>query len=111
MAHKILSVGRPAVTQSLDILTRTHGRPLTVKTGLVLEPGSMGDGDAVLLSAKGRTVEYARGDTLFEDDLYRFLARTYSRDWRRPAWMTTLASPKSDFVFRLAHTLSPWWGP
>ncbi len=71
----------------------------------------MADGDSVLVSANGRTVQYTRGDTLFQDDLYRFLVRTYSRDWKRPAWMMTLAPPKSDFVFRLAHTLSPWWGP
>ncbi len=111
MASNVVAMGRSAVTQSVHILASTHGRPYTVKPGLVLEPGASGTGDFVLLSADGKSVQYAAGDRLYSDEIYRFLTLTYSEDWKRQPWMKTVMSSKGDFVFKLAHTLSPWWGP
>ena len=112
MARVVRSLGFPALSQSLQILARTGARPFTVvPRTLVLEPGAVWDSEYVIVSAAQRVVEYARADTLFEQETFEFLANTYSPAMKRPAWMSWMAPQQSGFAFQLADTLSPWWGP
>jgi hypothetical protein len=109
---RVVTLGYPAIIHSLQVLSQNVGHPMTVvRNAVTLEPGAIWDRDNILLAANTRTVVYARGDTVFEDDTFAFLANAYNSSMQRPLWMANLTMAQVGPVFGLAHTLSPWWGP
>lgn len=109
---RVVTLGYPAIIHALGLLAENVGRPLTViKDSVILEPGAVWEHDNVLLAANSRAVQYARGDTVFEDDTISFLGSAYNPAMKRPLWMNQLSAGQIRPVFGLAHSLSAWWGP
>jgi hypothetical protein len=108
---RVVIVGYPAIIHSLQVLSEHAGSRLkVVRNSVSLEPGAVWERNNVLLSADARMVQYARGDTVFEDETLTYLAETYDASMKRPLWMAMTPAQLRQ-VFGLAHNLSPWWGP
>lgn len=108
---RVVTVGYPAIVHSLGVLAEHAGRPMTViRNSVVLHPGAVWGHDNVLLAADNKTVQYARGETVYEDDPLSYLASAYDASIKLPVWIANVAPVQARPLFGMARSLSPWWG-
>lgn len=111
MSRKVSAVGLPAIEQAVSVLLKTHRQPLSIGPDFIIEPGVVWETDSILLAVSQRSVLYARGDILFEEDTLDFLSHSSVMNHRRALWLSSLAPGQSEFALKMATNLVPWWGP